>query len=212
MRQKSHIWFYLEVGPFSLLQTTSLLCIFFDFTDKGHRRTLDSQDKRKPHCLLSQFMWRRFLFAMLQLEYLTEAQINMTRHQRWLTAGVQMLSFKGKCHRIQFFMLVWRLTLVWQEQSINLAWRPRKTVFWNFVKVKSLTAGFIQHLIKEQAQIVVRTVEVQTVLDNSCTVFIFRVTAGSKRLWEQSAQILLHVYYVFHKQARRIVALNTTIR
>ena len=94
----------------------------------------------------------------------------------------------------------------------NLAWRPRKTVFWNFVKVKSLTAGFIQHLIKEQAQIVVRTVEVQTVLDNSCTVFIFRVTAGSKRLWEQSAQILLHVYYVFHKQARRIVALNTTIR
>ena len=110
------------------------------------------------------------------------------------------------------FMHVWRLTLVWQEQSINLAWRPRKTVFWNFVKVKSLTAGFIQHLIKEQAQIVVRTVEVQTVLDNSCTVFIFRVTAGSKRLWEQSAQILLHVYYVFHKQARRIVALNTTIR
>ena len=94
----------------------------------------------------------------------------------------------------------------------NLAWRPRKTVFWNFVKVKSLTAGFIQHLIKEQAQIVVRTVEVQTVLDNNCTVFIFRVTAGSKRLWEQSAQILLHVYYVFHKQARRIVALNTTIR
>ena len=141
MRQKSHIWFYLEVGPFSLLQTTSLLCIFFDFTYKGHRRTLDSQDKRKPHCLLSQFMWRQFLFAVLQLEYLTEAQVNMTRHQRWLTAGVQMLFFKGNCHRIQFFMHVWRLTLVWQEQSINLAWRPRKTVFLKFCEGQIIDSG-----------------------------------------------------------------------
>ena len=212
MRQKtSHIFgFTLRWVRFHCYRQH--LCIFFDFTDKGHRRTLDSQDKRKPHCLLSQFMWRQFLFAVLQLEYLTEAQVNMTRHQRWLTAGVQMLFFKGKCHRIQFFMHVWRLTLVWQEQSVTWHDDHVKLFFWNFVKVKSLTAGFIQHLIKEQAQIVVRTVEVQTVLDNSCTVFIFRVTAGSKRLWEQSAQILLHVYYVFHKQARRIVALNTTIR
>ena len=36
--------------------------------------------------------------------------------------------------------------------------RPRKTVFCNFVKVQSLTARFILHLIKEQAQIVVRKV------------------------------------------------------
>ena len=101
------------------------------------------------------------------------------------------------------FMHVWRLTLVWQEQSLNLAWRPCKTVFfWNFVRVKSLTAGFIQHLIKEQAQIVVRTVEVQTVLDNSCAVFIFRVTAGSERLWEQSVRILLHDYYVLHRESQ----------
>ena len=63
------------------------------------------------------------------LEYLTEAQIKMTRHQRWLAAGVQMLFFKGKCQRIQIFMHVWRLNLVWQEQSINMEWRPCKTAF-----------------------------------------------------------------------------------
>ena len=30
------------------------------------------------------------------------------------------------------FMHVWQLTLVWQERSINLAWRPRKTAFLKF--------------------------------------------------------------------------------
>ena len=31
------------------------------------------------------------------------------------------------------FMHVWRLTLVWQEQSLNLAWRPCKTVFFEIL-------------------------------------------------------------------------------
>ena len=157
-------------------------------------------------------MLRRFLHAMLRLG-ISQSSTNRNDETsamvgRWRASVI----LQRQMSKDSIFMHVWRLNLVWQEQSINMEWRPRKNCFWYFVKVKSLTAGFIQHLIKEQAQIVVRTVEVQTVLDNSCAVFIFRVTAGSKRLWEQSAQILLHVYYVFHKQARRIVALNTTIR
>ena len=71
------------------------------------------------------------------------------------------------------FMHVWRLNLVWQERSINMEWRPRKNCFWNFVKVKSLTAGFILQLIKEQAQIVIRKVKVQTVLDQNLHSFYF---------------------------------------
>ena len=41
------------------------------------------------------------------------------------------------------------------------------------MKVKSLTAGFILQLIKEQAQIVIRKVKVQTILDHNLHSFYF---------------------------------------
>ena len=138
---KSHIWFYLEMGPFSLLQTTSLLCIFFDFTDKGHRRTLDSQDKRKPHCLLSQFMWRRFLHAMLPLG-ISHSSTNQNDETSTMVGHWRAnVIFQRQMSKDSIFMHVWRLNLVWQERSINMEWRPRKNWFWNFVKSQITDSG-----------------------------------------------------------------------
>ena len=80
-----HIWFSLSGVRFHCYRQHLCSAYSFDFTDKGHRRTLDSQDKRKPHCLLSQFMWRRFLHAMLQLGIVKS-----------LTAGFIYNSLKNK--------------------------------------------------------------------------------------------------------------------
>ena len=113
----------------------------FDFTDKGHRRTLDSQDKRKPHCLLSQFMWRRFLHAMLQLgishRSTNQNDETSTMVGRWRANVI----LQRQMSKDSIFMHVWRLNLVWQERSINMEWRPRKNWFWNFVKSQITDSG-----------------------------------------------------------------------
>ena len=118
-------------------------------------------------------MWRRFLHAMLQLG-ISHSSTNQndetsTMVGRWRANVI----LQRQMSKDSIFMHVWRLNLVWQERSINMAWRPRKNCFWNFVKVKSLTAGFILQLIKEQAQIVIRKVKVQTVLDQNLHSFYF---------------------------------------
>ena len=105
MKQKtSHIFdFPLSGVRFHCYRQHLCSAYSFDFTDKGieelwtHRTNESHTVFYRSLCDVDSYM------PCYSLEYLTEAQIKMTRHQRWLAAGVQMLFFKGKCHRIQFY-------------------------------------------------------------------------------------------------------------
>ena len=143
MRQKtSHIFgFTLRWVRFHCYRQHLCSAYSFDFTDKGHRRTLDSQDKRKPHCLLSQFMWRRFLHAMLQLG-ISHRSTNQNDETSTMVGHWRAnVILQRQMSKDSIFMHVWRLNLVWQERSINMEWRPRKNWFWNFVKSQITDSG-----------------------------------------------------------------------